>query len=217
VIEPGTLLDIVQKGGPTMVFMVVVSVLVLAVGLERLAAVGRFRRDLRRVDERVVEAMRRGEVEEARRLCESLPSPLREVFASALDRALGRVRGDAAAAMNREQRRAVGRLRSFVWTLGTAGALMPFVGLFGTVVGVMGSFRAIGVTGTGGFAVVSAGISEALVATAAGLFVALEAVSLYNGLQSAIAAVGRDLGLLVDESLEILHTRELGHARTSST
>ena len=67
-------------------------------------------------------------------------------------------------------------MKARLWILATAGALMPFVGLFGTVLGVMSSFEAIGETGQGGFAVVSVGISQALVATAVGIAVALEGV-----------------------------------------
>jgi biopolymer transport protein ExbB/TolQ len=73
---------------------------------------------------------------------------------------------------------------------------------------------------------VSAGISEALVATASGLFVALEAVLVYNFLQNAIVRTGRDIGLLVDEVIELLAAMpptaparlepvEGGHARSA--
>jgi diguanylate cyclase (GGDEF)-like protein len=83
-----------------------------------------------------------------------------------LDRALGAVRGEPGRAMARETKRVGGLLKARTWMLATAGALMPFVGLFGTVIGVMASFQAIGESGQGGFAVVSVGISQALVATA---------------------------------------------------
>lgn len=194
--------------GPTLVFMLVTSVLAVALALERFVVVRRARRAIARVDERVVEAARKGDLDEARRLCEQVPSPWRDVYAQGLDRALGRVRGDPATAMARELKRAVGTLRSGVWLLGTGGALMPFAGLLGTVVGVMASFKAIGQGGQGGFAVVSAGISEALIATAGGLAVAIEAVFLFNVLQNIIAATGRDAGLLVDELGELIHARK---------
>ena len=71
-------------------------------------------------------------------------------------------------------------LRRYVWVLGTAGASAPFIGLFGTVVGILGSFQSMAIMGTGGFSVVAAGISEALVATAAGLAVAITSVIIYN-------------------------------------
>ena len=64
--------------------------------------------------------------------------------------------------------------------LATTGSATPFIGLFGTVWGIMNSFQEIGVRGSASLAVVAPGISEALVATAAGLGVAIPAVVLYN-------------------------------------
>ena len=64
--------------------------------------------------------------------------------------------------------------------LATIGATAPFIGLFGTVVGIINAFSGMAATGSGGLASVSAGISEALVTTAIGLFVAIPAVWLYN-------------------------------------
>jgi len=64
--------------------------------------------------------------------------------------------------------------------LATVGATAPFVGLFGTVVGIINAFQGMALTGSGGIGAVSAGISEALVATAFGLFVAVPAVWAYN-------------------------------------
>ncbi len=64
--------------------------------------------------------------------------------------------------------------------LATIGATAPFVGLFGTVVGIINAFQGMALTGSGGIGAVSAGISEALVATAFGLFVAVPAVWAYN-------------------------------------
>ncbi|MBN2382925.1 MotA/TolQ/ExbB proton channel family protein [bacterium] len=64
--------------------------------------------------------------------------------------------------------------------LATIGATAPFVGLFGTVVGVINAFTGIAEVGAGGIGAVSAGIAEALIETAVGLFVAIPAVWLYN-------------------------------------
>lgn len=200
-----------RVGGPLMGFMLLISVLVFAIGVERVWEIVRFRSWMKRIDERVVESTRKGDFEEARRVCEQVPSPLREVFASGLDRALGRVRGEPAMAMQREQKRAIGRLKGLLWILGSAGALMPFVGLLGTVLGVMGAFKSIGLEEHGGFSVVSSGISEALIATATGLAVALEAVILFNYLQNALSSASRELSLLVDETLEMIRVRRVEH------
>ena len=72
------------------------------------------------------------------------------------------------------------RLRGSIWVLATSGASAPFIGLFGTVVGILVAFQSMAVMGTGGFSVVAAGISEALISTALGLVVAIIAVIFYN-------------------------------------
>jgi biopolymer transport protein ExbB/TolQ len=77
-------------------------------------------------------------------------------------------------------------LKKGVSTLATIGSTAPFVGLLGTVVGVINAFVGIASTGSGGIAGVSKGISEALVETALGLFVAIPAVWFYNYLTSRL-------------------------------
>jgi biopolymer transport protein ExbB/biopolymer transport protein TolQ len=64
--------------------------------------------------------------------------------------------------------------------LATIGSTAPFIGLFGTVVGIINAFRSIAATGSGGMSVVSGGIAEALVSTALGIFVAIPAVVAFN-------------------------------------
>ena len=71
-------------------------------------------------------------------------------------------------------------------SLATIGATAPFVGLLGTVVGIITAFQGIAATGSGGLGAVSAGISEALVETALGLVVAIPAVWFYNYLTGRI-------------------------------
>jgi biopolymer transport protein TolQ len=87
----------------------------------------------------------------------------------AIDRALLRA---AAVELNRLERR--------VTFLATTASITPFIGLFGTVWGIMTAFQAIGTTGASNLAVVAPGIAEALIATAAGLFAAIPAVYFYN-------------------------------------
>ncbi len=74
----------------------------------------------------------------------------------------------------------VTKLESWLIMLGTTGSTAPFIGLFGTVWGIMEAFAQIGITGAASVAVVAPGISEALIATAAGLFSAIPAVIGYN-------------------------------------
>jgi len=72
------------------------------------------------------------------------------------------------------------RMKQGLGFLATIGSTAPFVGLFGTVVGIINAFRGIAATGSGGMAAVSGGIAEALVATALGIFVAIPAVVAFN-------------------------------------
>src|SRR3954464_12852359 len=75
------------------------------------------------------------------------------------------------------------------WGLGflaTIGSTAPFIGLFGTVVGIINAFRSIAATGSGGMSVVSGGIAEALVSTALGMFVAIPAVVSFNAFTGRI-------------------------------
>jgi biopolymer transport protein ExbB/TolQ len=95
-------------------------------------------------------------------------------------RALDRTAETAREAMQRATAAEIERLEQRLTSLATLGNISPFVGLFGTVIGIMRAFEAISRTGSGGLASVSAGIAEALVATAAGLFVAIPAVTAYN-------------------------------------
>jgi biopolymer transport protein TolQ len=74
----------------------------------------------------------------------------------------------------------IARLESFLPFLATTGNVCPFVGLLGTVMGIIDSFREIGVQGSASIAAVAPGVSEALIATAAGLFAAIPAVIAYN-------------------------------------
>jgi biopolymer transport protein ExbB/biopolymer transport protein TolQ len=70
--------------------------------------------------------------------------------------------------------------------LATIGTTAPFIGLFGTVIGIINAFRGMAVTGSGGIAAVSAGIAEALVTTALGLFVAIPAAWMFNYFQNML-------------------------------
>ncbi|MGB3501882.1 MAG: protein TolQ [Mesorhizobium sp.] len=103
-------------------------------------------------------------------------------------------------ALTREMERLEGRL-GFLATVGSAG---PFVGLFGTVVGIMTSFQAIAGSKSTSLAVVAPGIAEALLATAIGLLAAIPAVVAYNKLSSDAGKIGSRMEGFADEFSAIL-------------
>ena len=100
--------------------------------------------------------------------------------------------------------REVGRLESKLLVLATIGSASPFVGLFGTVWGIMTAFRGIAASKNTSLAVVAPGIAEALFATAIGLFAAIPAVIAYNWLQSRAAKQQSRLEGFADEFSAIL-------------
>jgi biopolymer transport protein TolQ len=100
--------------------------------------------------------------------------------------------------------REVERLESQLLVLATIGSSAPFIGLFGTVWGIMTSFRSIAASKNTSLAIVAPGIAEALFATAIGLFAAIPAVIFYNKLQAEAAALQARLEGFADEFTAIL-------------
>jgi biopolymer transport protein TolQ len=91
--------------------------------------------------------------------------------------------------------------------LATTGTVTPFIGLFGTVWGIMDAFQGIGVTGSASLAAVAPGISEALVTTAAGLAAAIPAVVGYNLLLARARRLGARIERFVPQFLAVVETQ----------
>jgi biopolymer transport protein TolQ len=96
-------------------------------------------------------------------------------------------------AIRKAESQEIGTLGKSLAFLATTGSAAPFIGLFGTVWGIMASFHDIGMRGSASLAVVAPGISEALVATAAGLAVAIPAVIAYNFFSNQLAEVENEI------------------------
>lgn len=96
-------------------------------------------------------------------------------------------------ALRRAANEQLGRLDRMLTFLATTASATPFIGLFGTVWGIMNSFREIGARGSAGLAVVAPGISEALIATALGLLAAIPAVIAYNHYQGRVKAIADEI------------------------
>ena len=96
------------------------------------------------------------------------------------------------------------RLESLVTVLATTGSTGPFVGLFGTVIGIMKAFREIGNAGSANLATVAPGISEALIATAAGLVAAIPAVMAFNFLNSKIRVLASEMDNFSSDFMNIV-------------
>ena len=136
----------------------------------------------------VIERLSQQDAEGARQLCEEsdldiarmLLEGLRwdNVAVEDLDRVFATIRAEIGVGLKRG-----------IWIIGTVGSLAPFVGLFGTVIGIIRAFAIMSESGETGFQVVASSLSEALIATAAGLGVAIVALLIFNYLNTRVAAV----------------------------
>ena len=159
---------------------------------------------------RVIEAVEKGDLAKAAALCETASDPLGEVFGRGL-RVFAKTPQKTTEAVNSQRTVALAGFRRYLWALGTVGSSAPFVGLFGTVVGILKAFQSMSQAGTGGFKVVSQGIAAALVATAAGLLVAIYAIIAYNYFVSKVGGIGVQYKVFCEEFL--LALGELGRNR----
>ena len=148
----------------------------------------------------MVDAVSSNDLAKAAALCETSNDPLGAVFGRGL-RVFAKTPHKATEAVNSQRTVALAGFRRYLWALGTVGSSAPFVGLFGTVVGILKAFQSMSQAGTGGFKVVSQGIAAALVATAAGLLVAIYAVIAYNYFVSKVTAIGVQYKVYCEEFL----------------
>ncbi|MDX1403801.1 MAG: protein TolQ [Woeseiaceae bacterium] len=117
-------------------------------------------------------------------------------------------------AMRVTQMREVDRLEQSLATLATIGSTSPYVGLFGTVWGIMNSFRALGNVQSATLAMVAPGIAEALVATAMGLFAAIPAVIFYNRYADKVVRLESRYDGFMEEFSSILQRHSRSQKRT---
>ncbi len=161
---------------------------------------------------RVVAAIEAGDLPKATALCETSSEPLADVFERGLK--MFKKKPEKTAEVTVSQKNVViASFKRYLWALGTVGSSAPFVGLFGTVVGILKAFQMLSVSGAGGgFKVVSQGIAAALVATAAGILVAIYAVVAYNYFIARVNAIGVQYKLYCEEFLLALSDHLDSHA-----
>ena len=106
-------------------------------------------------------------------------------------------------AMSKEQ----ARLQRHLNFLATVGSISPYIGLFGTVWGIMSSFQALGQVQQASLAMVAPGISEALIATAIGLFAAIPAVMAYNRYSNKLQNMMTQCDIFIEEFANVLHRK----------
>ncbi|MFH1618982.1 MAG: MotA/TolQ/ExbB proton channel family protein [bacterium] len=185
-------LDILRESF-TLVILLFCSLLSVTFAFERWWAFRKARE--RKTDEllaHVSRMLKEGKMDEAAKYTTKMDSPVARLFHYALThRDMKKHELEELLGTKRQEERL--RLEKFLGILGTMGNTAPFIGLFGTVIGIIKAFRDLALSGTGGPTVVAKGIAEALVATAAGLAVAIPAVILYNYFQRKLKLIMTEL------------------------
>jgi len=188
-----------SEGGFIMYPLLICSVVVWAVFIEKIWFLSRFKRDFKGLYARALKLIEDGKLIECTGLVKSAEPYLKTPFLAVLEgKELAHDEWEKNISRKLSETHLV--LKRFLWLLGTIGNLAPFIGLFGTVVGIIKSFDSMAKSGKTGFAVVSTGLAEALIATAAGILVAVVAVLFYNFFQAQI----NSLNLRMKNSLEEL-------------
>lgn len=186
VFESRDLLTLIQTGGAVMYPLLACSIVTMAIILERLWAIRRVTRAAEKLHNLVIESAGEGNLSDALAISRRDESPLAQVYKAVLGQPELDETLRARLAQQRQAAAARGLKRN-IWLVGTIGSLAPFIGLLGTVIGIVRAFENMAATGSGGFAVVAAGISEALIATAAGLLVGVTSIFAYNAFNVRIA------------------------------
>lgn len=138
-------------------------------------------------------------------VAKSFQAAIRELRKLGDDKKDSALRGDVVVrALKKANTQEMASLEHSVSWLATIASAAPFVGLFGTVWGIMTSFQSIGMTGQANLAVVAPGISEALIATAIGLFAAIPAAIAYNWLNGRIKSQALSLDSFNQDLLNLL-------------
>jgi biopolymer transport protein ExbB len=196
--------ELLSHGAGAMWVVLAFSVVALTVAIERAFAQWKFVARARSLGEIVTRCLARGALEEGRSACERSRSPVADIFLVGYER-LGRAKPEhVVTAVHRERLRVNQDLRARLWMLGTIGATAPFVGLFGTVVGIMSAMNDFKGDEEVKFTRISGPISQALIVTAAGILVAVAAVVLFNFFSQRAGRIANEMRLLTEEFLELL-------------
>jgi biopolymer transport protein ExbB/TolQ len=199
------LIQIIHRGALATYPLIAMSIISVAVVLERLWFLRNIGSTTLRITDSISDPIKKGEKDLALAICkQNSHCPAGRILMRVIESERHQGKESASALAGEAMFEENQKLKKHLWILGTVASSAPFIGLLGTVVGIIKSFEEMAVSGTGGFAIVAAGISEALVATALGLGVAIIALIFYNYFQIRIANLNGLFRVQVSRLLEHL-------------
>ena len=199
-----TIWEILQIGGFTMYILLFCSILSAAIFLERIIYY-RKRSKIKRAEfmMRAASALKTEDIKKAMEICKETLSPFSKVVYSGLQ-LYGHHKREISNAMEREITIETTKLERYTEIVGTIGNTAVYIGLFGTVLGIIKAFHDIAAAGAGGMSIVIGGVAEALVCTATGLFVAIPAVIAFNYFTKKVGHFMDDMELCASELTDLV-------------
>jgi biopolymer transport protein ExbB/TolQ len=207
-----SVLDMIQQGWIATYPLIIFSIATVTIIFERLYSLRSLVPDTLRLAGSICPTLEKGDFTTALRATEAeLVTPAGRIFSDVLARHQSDSLEYLTDLTEGKRFEELEALKGPLWVLATVSSSAPFIGLFGTVVGIMRAFHSMAIAGSGGFAVVAAGISEALVATALGLGVAIVAVCFYNYFQTRIERIEAALTIASNRVIDSIHLGRRAH------
>lgn len=203
-----TALQVITAGGFTIYILIFCSILSIAIIIERYVYYSS-RSRVKRADfmTRIKKELERNDIENAIKICDKNKTS----FSAVVRAGLSFAKHSEKEISNNMERTIVietNLLEKRTTIVGTIGSIAVYIGLFGTVLGIMKAFADIATVGSGGMNVVMNGISESLICTAAGLLVAVPAVVAYNYFIKRIDNFITDMELCASETMDLVKVRK---------
>lgn len=198
-----SMMELFHQGGFIMYPLLVFSILAWTVATHKIFYLRAFIRESEKLNAEINQAISSKRFDDLKLTLTRFPEAISRPYEVVMEE-IHTSKEDMADKLSRRLSETNSSLKENLWILGTIASSAPFVGLFGTVLGIMASFKAIGATGKSGFSVVAAGISESLIATAAGIIVAVIAVLFYNYFQTKVNKTAQSFRHQVEDSAELV-------------
>jgi biopolymer transport protein ExbB len=201
--------EFIKQGGFAMILLLLCSIVALAIVIERLLFFSAQHGDGKALLRSIGACIARDDLPGAVRVCGSEKGMLPRVLEFGLQRG-NKSRSDIADALQIALMEHLNALERNLGVIGTIAVIAPFVGLFGTVLGIITAFQDIALKGNSTPAVVARGVSEALITTAAGLIVAIVAVVFFNYFKARIRAYNQEMIVSANQLAEMLDFHNSG-------
>ncbi len=201
--------ELIKQGGVDMIILILLSVIAVAIVIERLVFFSKQHGDSKGLLRSLGQKIAADDIPGAIKVCGTNKGMLPRILAFGLQRGT-KNRADITDALSIALMENLNTLEKNLGIIGTIAVIAPFVGLFGTVLGIIHAFQEIALKGNSSPAVVAAGVGEALVTTAGGLLVAVISVVFFNYFKTRIKGYNQEMIVAANQLAEMLHFHNVG-------